>query len=92
MTVPTESGKKVEQMFVITGRFLEESGYEPPQGTFEQELSPSSDSATTTTAGMLRIRQSRWQLSEDPNDRKGKNAICYDQLSFFGNFFGKIVC
>jgi hypothetical protein len=87
MTVPTESGKKVEQLFVITGRFLEESGYEPPQGTFEQEL-PSPDSATattttTTTEGLLRIRQARWQLSEDPNDRKGKKLLLC--------FFGKIV-
>ena len=60
--VATESGKKLEELLVnIDGCFIEEEGYEPPQGSFEQ---------SDTTDDQLRILQCRWQLSEDPEDRK----------------------
>lgn len=68
-------------MFVVSGQFVEEDGYEPPQGTFRQQQqqivtgagSDTDDGTieTTTAAGsQLKIMQSRWILSEDPNDRK----------------------
>jgi hypothetical protein len=61
-SVPTEQGKKIDQMFVIKARFIEEEGYEPPQGSIEQQIE--GDGTT------LHITKSRWVLSEDPNDRK----------------------
>jgi hypothetical protein len=66
--VQTEQGTRIpNEMFVITGQFREDEGYEPPQGTFvPQTVVDSSLSATR----FMRITQSRWKLSEDPNDRK----------------------
>lgn len=62
----TTRGKKLDgQLFVIEGNFIEEEGYEPPQGTFK----PTKDSSEEE--GMsLEISRSYWKLSEDPNDPK----------------------
>jgi hypothetical protein len=57
----TEKGKKVDEIFRVDAHFLEEDGYEPPQGVVAQ-LSSEGD--------RLKITKSRWQLSEDPDDRK----------------------
>lgn len=57
----TEKGKKVDEIFRVDAHFLEEEGYEPPQGVVAQ-LSSEGD--------RLKITKSRWQLSEDPDDRK----------------------
>jgi len=64
----TAQGRKLNgQLFVIEGSFIEEEGYEPPQGIFQ----PSKDATRTKDAGMsLEISKSRWTLSEDPNDKK----------------------
>ena len=47
---------------VVLGRFVEEAGYEPPQGVFEVVQ----DSSGVLAEGATH----RWMLSEDPNDRK----------------------
>lgn len=62
----TTQGKKLDgQLFVIEGNFIEEEGYEPPQGLFK----PTKDSETEE--GMsFEISKSYWKLSEDPNDPK----------------------
>jgi hypothetical protein len=73
--LPTEKGKKVNEIFVIEAHFIEESGYEPPQGSIRQ-LSLSSEKGTETegddetSTPRFKVVTSRWQLSEDPNDRK----------------------
>ncbi|CAJ1951732.1 unnamed protein product [Cylindrotheca closterium] len=81
--LPTEKGKKVEEMlFTINAQFIEEEGYEPPQGDLQQvylddadqekeEEEEEKNTATgTAVAGQLRITKSRWLLSEDPTERK----------------------
>jgi len=67
--VSTAKGKKVDELFVVSGSFLEEEGYEPPQGSFVQQQKEDGDSNGESSSG-LKIVNSRWQLSEDPNDRK----------------------
>jgi hypothetical protein len=57
----TEREKKVNEIFTMSARFVEEEGYEPPQGSLQQVSKPND---------RLRITSSRWILSEDPNDRK----------------------
>lgn len=65
----TEKGNKVDEIFRIEAQFLEEEGYEPPQGRLAQILvTPDNDSPKPTDR--LRLKNSFWQLSEDPNDRK----------------------
>ena len=59
--VATKQGKKVDEIFSLTAQFLEDEGYEPPQGELKQ-LPGEED--------RLKIVKGRWKLSEDPNDRK----------------------
>jgi len=59
--VSTQKGQKVDEMFVVAGHFVEEPGYEPPQGSFVPIAEKDS---------RLKVVNSRWQLSEDPDDRK----------------------
>lgn len=63
--VSTEKGRKVDEIFVARINFIEDEGYEPPQGSFTQ-LPPEEGE----DAPLLQFDSSRWQLSEDPNDRK----------------------
>mmetsp|Transcript_22098 Transcript_22098/g.32647 ORF Transcript_22098/g.32647 Transcript_22098/m.32647 type:complete len:242 (+) Transcript_22098:75-800(+) len=60
--IPTEKGRKVDELFVVNVQFLEEEGYEPPQGEMRQIL--------TADQNDLKISKAVWKLSEDPNDRK----------------------
>jgi hypothetical protein len=59
--LPTEKGKKVDEFFTFKARFVQEDGFEPPQGKLQVE----GDEETR-----LKITNSRWTLSEDPNDKK----------------------
>ena len=59
--VTTEKGRKMDEIFTVSAQFIEEQGYEPPQG-FVQQVVRDND--------RLKIVKSRWTLSEDPNDRK----------------------
>lgn len=59
--IETGKGKKVDRIFRIDANFLEEEGYEPPQGSVRQIASDNEN---------FKITKSYWQLSEDPNDRK----------------------
>jgi len=79
--VPTKSGRKVGELFVVDVQFIEEEGFEPPQGEIKQILvedkqdgDDSSDSDDTTSSSRniryLKVTNGRWKLSEDPNDRK----------------------
>jgi len=62
--IPTEKGKRVDELFVVEAQFVEEDGYEPPQGNLK--IVPRGDAGDR----ILKISKSRWQLSEDPEDRK----------------------
>lgn len=62
----TTRGKKLEgQLFVVEGHFVEEEGYEPPQGLFKPTKDSNEDEGIS-----LEISNSYWKLSEDPNDPK----------------------
>jgi len=76
--VPTQNGRKVGELFVVHLQFIEEEGFEPPQGIVRQvfpdgapestdETGESSPNAAAPTA---KITGGRWKLSEDPDDRK----------------------
>mmetsp|Transcript_13890 Transcript_13890/g.29768 ORF Transcript_13890/g.29768 Transcript_13890/m.29768 type:complete len:253 (-) Transcript_13890:103-861(-) len=76
--VTTTKGKKLDgQLFVVEGNFIEEEGYEPPQGLFTPTSTPSSKEQVEegeepeSDGGMfLEVSNSRWKLSEDPDDPK----------------------
>ncbi len=58
---------------MLEGNFIEEEGYEPPQGTFNElkrSDASSNESQEEEEAMTLKISKSRWTLSEDPNDKK----------------------
>ena len=59
-------------MYVINGQFIPEENYEPPQGTFVQQMTTTETSTATANSNdsSMQIASSRWILSEDPNDRK----------------------
>lgn len=61
--IVTEQNNRVNEIFTIQGKFIEDDGYEPPQGVFLQ-------SSSDDDSKRLRITSSRWKLSEDPNERK----------------------
>ncbi len=64
-SVPTSNGKKVGELFVVDVQFIEEEGYEPPQGNIIQIRSNQQPNVQ-----YLNVKSGRWKLSEDPNDRK----------------------
>jgi hypothetical protein len=69
--LPTEQGKKVDEIFTIEAQFNEEVGFEPPQGDVKQVGgSISSKDGEEASSPRLKVVKSRWQLSEDPEDRK----------------------
>mmetsp|Transcript_7955 Transcript_7955/g.9746 ORF Transcript_7955/g.9746 Transcript_7955/m.9746 type:complete len:279 (-) Transcript_7955:11-847(-) len=81
--VPTNKGKRANELLFVTKlHFIEEEGYEPPQGEIRQvdvEVSstPGDDdedgndeAEDLPSRGRLGIAGGRWQLSEDPEDRK----------------------
>ncbi|KAL7456307.1 hypothetical protein ACHAWC_007804 [Mediolabrus comicus] len=71
--VTTSQGRKIDgQLFVLNGNFIEEEGYEPPQGIFKSITSSSSNEESDDESNglSLEINNSRWTLSEDPDDRK----------------------
>eukprot|EP00980_Cylindrotheca_fusiformis_P029418 scaffold23471_cov141-Cylindrotheca_fusiformis.AAC.15 len=64
--LPTQKGKRINEMlFTVEAQFIEEEGYEPPQGNLRVAMTDSEGDA-----GKLTIVKSRWILSEDPNERK----------------------
>lgn len=65
-SVPTQNGSKVDEFFSAKVQFVEEEGYEPPQGALKQILERSEEVYQPS----FKIVSSRWQLSEDPNERK----------------------
>jgi len=64
--VPTKKGRKVGELFNVDVQFSEEEGYEPPQGDVTQIVPVSSKDGIQ----YLKVKTGRWQLSEDPEDRK----------------------
>ncbi|KAL7544083.1 hypothetical protein ACHAXR_013514 [Thalassiosira sp. AJA248-18] len=73
--VRTTKGKKLDgQLFVVEGNFIEEDGYEPPQGFFTPTGQQSADDGEEKSDGggvmSLEVSNSRWKLSEDPDDPK----------------------
>lgn len=74
--VVTEKGRKLDgQLFVVEGNFIEEEGYEPPQGFFRPSPRPpgnndDEDGSPASAGTALEMTGSRWKLSEDPDDPK----------------------
>ena len=72
--LPTKQGKRADQLFVLEMQFIEEEGYEPPQGSLRQiGLSAQSDDSENGDGSInskIELVSSRWQLSEDPSERK----------------------
>jgi hypothetical protein len=84
--VPTTGGNRVDPLFSLNLQFLEDVNYEPPQGTVQTAMKEmdkvsveveknSSEAADSNNiveieAGILQVTEGRWQLSEDPDDRK----------------------
>lgn len=66
--VQTEKGKKVNELFVVEAQFLEDINYEPPQGSVVQILPDKTEDGENSRT--LKIKDGRWKLSEDPNERK----------------------
>mmetsp|Transcript_2129 Transcript_2129/g.3226 ORF Transcript_2129/g.3226 Transcript_2129/m.3226 type:complete len:243 (-) Transcript_2129:97-825(-) len=64
--VSTKNGRKVGDLFNVDVQFSEEDGYEPPQGDVVQIVPKSSEDGVQ----YLKVTKGRWQLSEDPEDRK----------------------
>lgn len=69
-SVPTEQGKKADNIFSAKVQFIEEVGYEPPQGDLKQIFTVKGGEPQEESESQFRILSSRWQLSEDPNERK----------------------
>jgi len=80
--VLTGLGKRADGLYVVEAQFIEDEGYEPPQGTLHTvisippneisnaDTSDSNASETTIKKNQLEIVNGRWKLSEDPDDRK----------------------
>jgi len=76
--VTTTKGRKLDgQLFVVEGNFIEEEGYEPPQGLFtptgiqlSNEEGEGDESSSNSGGTSLEVTSSRWKLSEDPDDPK----------------------
>ena len=68
--LPTENGKKVDEIFSVSAQFIEEEGYEPPQGYVRQLGTEVGSDSGEEEASRLKIVNSRWLLSEDPSERK----------------------
>lgn len=75
--ITTTKGKKLDgTLFVVEGNFIEEEGYEPPQGLFKPIIKVVSsgdgdnEEGDLTTGMSLEVVESRWKLSEDPDDPK----------------------
>ena len=75
--LPTKQGKRADQLFVLETQFIEEDGFEPPQGCLRQVglISNDGDSEDAEEGGggnnsKIELVSSRWQLSEDPSERK----------------------
>mmetsp|Transcript_11530 Transcript_11530/g.25286 ORF Transcript_11530/g.25286 Transcript_11530/m.25286 type:complete len:244 (-) Transcript_11530:268-999(-) len=72
--ITTTNGRKLDgQLFVVEGNFIEEDGYEPPQGLFTPtaKIVSSDEEESGSGGGMaLEVSNSRWKLSEDPDDPK----------------------
>ena len=74
----TEKGRKTNGIFVVQAKFIEEQGYEPPQGDVQQVFvqvdTAGDDDETEKTSSpsstQMTIKTGRWTLSEDPEDRK----------------------
>lgn len=59
-------GNKLDPLvYTLETQFIEEQGYEPPQGTLRVLTN-----AKNNNTSIIPILKSRWILSEDPNDRK----------------------
>mmetsp|Transcript_1694 Transcript_1694/g.2523 ORF Transcript_1694/g.2523 Transcript_1694/m.2523 type:complete len:241 (-) Transcript_1694:33-755(-) len=72
--VPTKNGRKVGELFNVDVQFVEEEGYEPPQGEIKQinaePVGGDNEEGTNINIQYLNLTKGRWQLSEDPEDRK----------------------
>jgi len=68
--LPTTKGRKVDEIFNIYAKFIEEEGYEPPQGFLKQVKMTVGDDEEPAEDSQFQISSSRWILSEDPDDRK----------------------
>lgn len=68
--VPTKNKRKVGELFVVHLQFIEDEGYEPPQGTVKQVFPETEGPTDQDKASPMKIINGRWKLSENPEDRK----------------------
>jgi hypothetical protein len=68
--LPTSSGGTTSRMFVTRVQFIEDEGYEPPQGILRQVDDEDREEDVGNQQPRLSIKKSRWILSEDPEVRK----------------------
>jgi hypothetical protein len=66
----TANGKTMNRIFVIRVQFIEDEGYEPPQGILRQLDDKAREEEKENQQPGLSLTTSRWILSEDPDDRK----------------------
>jgi len=74
----TEKGRKTNGIFVVQAKFIEEQGYEPPQGDVQQVFvqvdkagdDDEAEKSSSPSSTQMTIKTGRWTLSEDPEDRK----------------------
>ncbi|GKY91584.1 hypothetical protein MPSEU_000130300 [Mayamaea pseudoterrestris] len=67
----TQGNRVLDEMIALPVKFIEEEGYEPPQGRVEVVAAPSSDDTTVTPIiNRWKFNKTYWKLSEDPNERK----------------------
>lgn len=69
----TDDRRINELLFVVDANFIEDEGYEPPQGSVvARDIQNDNDDSSSNSSNVatLRIKSGRWQLSEDPEDRK----------------------
>lgn len=79
--LPTIKGKRTAGIYVVRAKFIEEEGYEPPQGILQQVLlepggddgenkNKNQEETASPAPSQMTISSGRWTLSEDPEDRK----------------------
>lgn len=69
-SLPTTNGKTTDQIFVMRGQFVEDEGYEPPQGILRQIAERTAEDSEELQQPQFTVTNARWILSEDPEDRK----------------------
>jgi hypothetical protein len=70
-SLKTTQGNRVEdELIALPVKFIEEQGYEPPQGQVQIVTKSTSSGDNIPTNNRWKFTKTYWKLSEDPNERK----------------------